>query len=131
MEALNLINPEFDFEFNGTTYRVKKATLEKIILFQTRFNKLTDEKDPAIEPKMAAYCLYLILCGVKQGLTEEEVQQNIPDVSMVDVVERFGFMNRQKVEILRKVLQKGMGVEDKQDAPVQEKGAPSGASSST
>lgn len=128
MDGLNLINPEFDFTFAGTTYKVKKATLDKVILFQTKFAQLTEAKDPAIEKKMAAYCLYLVLKSVKADVTEEWVQENTPDVEFPDVVEQFGFLNRQKVEILREVLNRGI----KKDSPVQEKQeTPAGGQSST
>lgn len=111
MDALKLINAEQPLEFNGETYQVKKANIAKVILFQTKFNELSDAKDPAIESKTAAYCLYLILKDVKLDVTEQWVLENAPgDISFADVVEQFGFMNRQKVAILRKVLG---------DAPIQ------------
>lgn len=116
MDGLKLINPEFDFEFAGTTYKVKKATLEKVIQFQTRFNELTEAKDPAIEKKMAGYCVYLILRNAKTDATEDWVNENMPDVEMPDVVEYFAFMNRQKVELLRAVLER-KGTQ--QNAPIQ------------
>jgi hypothetical protein len=105
-DALKLINPEFDFEFAGTTYKVRKATLDKIILFQTRFNQLTEAKDPAISSKIAGYCIYLILKDIKADATEEWVQQNTPELEMLDVIEYFAFMNQQKVDMLRKILQR-------------------------
>ncbi len=104
--GLRLINPIFDFDFDGHTYQVRKASLEKVILFQTRFTQLTDAKDPAVEKKIAAYCIYLTLRDAIPEITEEKVAQTIPDVEMPDVVEYLGFMNRQKVELLRKILQR-------------------------
>jgi hypothetical protein len=109
MNGLKLINPQKDFEFAGTTYKVRNATLEKIILFQARFQKLTDEKDAAIQSKIAMYCIYLILkdaTPVIPDITEDWVAQNCPDVEMADVLEEFAFMNRQKVEVLRSLLQR-------------------------
>lgn len=110
MEGLKLINPEFDFEFAGKTYKVRKATLDKIILFQTRFKDLSDKKDPAIESKMAVYCIYLILKDVAPEATEDWVAQNTPTVEMADVIEQFAFMNRQKVEMLKKIQQRNAPV---------------------
>jgi Glu-tRNA(Gln) amidotransferase subunit E-like FAD-binding protein len=119
MDSLKLINPEFDFEFAGTTYKVRKATLDKIILFQTRFNQLTEAKDPAVESKMTAYCLYLILKDIKADVTEEWVAQNTPQVEMVDVVEQFAFMNQQKVDVLRKILQRNALVTKEEPTGIQ------------
>lgn len=120
MDSLKLINAEQPLDFNGETFQVKKASLAKVILFQTEFNKLSDAKDPAIETKMAAYCLYLILKDVKLDVTPEWVLDNVAgDINFADVVEQFGFMNRQKVAALRKVLG---------NAPIQEE--TSGGSSS-
>lgn len=112
MDGFKLINPEFDFEFCGAVFKVKKATLDKVIQFQNKFNELTEAKDPAIEKKMAVYCIYLILKDVKADATEEWVSQNTPDVEMADVVEHFGFMNRQKVALLRGILQRNAPVQN-------------------
>ncbi len=117
MEALKLINPVFDFEFAGEVLKVKKATLDQVILFQTKFNELTEAKDPAVEKKMAAYCLFLVVSRVKPEATEQWVMENTPDVEMPDVVEQFGFLSRQKVEKLRGILNK----ESQRNAPVEEK----------
>lgn len=109
MDGLKLINPAFDFEFAGTVYQVKKATLDKIILFQTKFNELTTVKDPALEKRLAVYSLFLVLKDATPtipNLTEDWVAANTPDVEMMDVIEEFAFMNRQKVETLRQILQR-------------------------
>jgi len=128
MDGLKLINPEQTIQIGDAIYTVHNATLEKVILFQAYFNKLTDAKDPAVEKKVAAYCLFLILQGANPAipsLTEEWVQQNAPDLEMADIVEQFAFMSRQKVALLRGILQR--------NAPELEKakGETTGASSST
>lgn len=123
MDALKLINAEFPLDFGGETYQVKKANLEKVILFQTRFNDLTEAKDPAYESKMAGYCLYLVLRDVKKDVTEEWVSQNVPgDITMIDVIEQFGFMNQQKVALLRAIIKRN-------SLGTNEKGEPVGTSS--
>lgn len=109
MDGLKLINPQKDFEFAGTVYKVRNANLEKIILFQAKFEELSKAQDPAMQPKIASYCLYLILKDAAPAipeLTEAWVSQNCPDVEMADVIEEFSFMNRQKVEVLRSLLQR-------------------------
>lgn len=108
MDGLKLINPEKPIQFAEKTYQVRNASLEKIIQFQTKFSELTTAKDAALQPKIAAYCLYLILKDASpaiENITEEWVQQNTGDVEMTDVLEEFSFMNRQKVEVLRRFLQ--------------------------
>lgn len=107
MDALKLINAEFPLEFAGETHQVKKANLEKVILFQTRFTEWSDAKDPALESKAAGYCLYLVLKDVKEGITEDWVNKNVPgDITMLDIVEQFGFMNRQKVALARAIIER-------------------------
>ena len=106
MDGINLINPQFDIEFAGAKYAVRKATLDKIILFQTRFAELAKVNDPALESKVAAYCLFLILKDAKPNATEEWVAQNAPTVEMADVVEQFAFTSRQKAEVIRKLSQR-------------------------
>lgn len=107
MEALKLINAPFPLEFAGETYQVKKANLEKVILFQTRMTELTNKEDAALEYKMAGYCLFLVLKDVKTDVTEEWVLENAPgDVPFAQIVEQFGFMNRQKVALLRAILER-------------------------
>jgi len=118
MEPLKLINAPFPLEFAGERFEVQKANLEKVILFQARFNKLTDEKDPAIEARMAGYCIYLALRDVKPGVTEEWVNSNVPGtIEFADVVEQLGFMSGQKVEILRKVLKRNSPETNQQAGP--------------
>lgn len=107
MDALKLISAPFPLDFAGEKFEVKKANLEKVILFQTRFTELTEKKDPALESKMAGYCIFLALQGVKEGVTEQWVLDNCPgDISMIDVVDQLGFMNGQKVALLRAILQR-------------------------
>lgn len=106
MDGLNLINPSFQIEFAGAKYDVRKATLDKIILFQTRFAELAKVNDPAFESKIAGYCLYLILKDAKPDATEEWVMQSAPALEMADVLEQFAFMSRQKAEVIRKLSQR-------------------------
>ncbi len=109
MEALSLINAEFPVEIAGETYQVKKANLEKVIQFQTRFSELTDAKDPAAEIKSAAYCLFLILKDAKPEITEEWVLKNLPgDVDFANIIEQFGFMSRQKMTIIKALTQRNV-----------------------
>lgn len=93
---------------------VRKATLEKVMLFQKRFKELSEAKDDAIEPRLTAYCLYLILKDTRPEITEQWVLENAPgDLGMFDVIEQFGFLNRQKVESLR--------MRNQRNAPTQQK----------
>jgi hypothetical protein len=69
---------------------------------------------------MAAFCIYLILKDAKPevpDLTEELVQKSIPDVEMPDIVEQYAFMSRQKVELLRGILQRNAPAKQEQTGP--------------
>jgi hypothetical protein len=108
---LKLTNPEIELEIGGETFHVKKATLEKVIPFQERFTKLIADKDVAADAKLAAYCIYLILKDVKPDVTEEWAMQNVPgDVEALTIIEQLGFMNRQKVDQLRKLTEKASAI---------------------
>lgn len=108
LEALKtMTNAPRTFSFAGKDYEVRNASLEKIGQFQTRFDELTKAQDPALQVKVSAYCLFLILKDATPAIpeiTEEWVAKNTPDVEMADVLEEFAFMNRQKVEKLRAFL---------------------------
>lgn len=108
MADLSLINPTFTFTLDGKEYKVKKANLEQVQLFQKWFNDLSNENDPALESKTASYCIYLILKDVQEegvSITQDWVNKNVPgDLNLADIIETFGFMSREKVETLRKIL---------------------------
>lgn len=107
MDGLKLINPEFEFGFAGKEYKIRRANLEKVILFQKKMVELADAKDSAVDLKGAGYCLYLILKDADPSITENWVMENAPgDLDAYEVFENLGFMSRQKVELLKRLIQR-------------------------
>lgn len=105
MEGLKLINAEFDIEFANKTYKVRKASIEQVILFQTRMMSLADQKDSSLDIKAAAYCIFLTIQGSDKSITEDWVLQNAPgDLDPYDIFVQLGFMNRQKVDLMRGLI---------------------------
>ena len=89
-----LTNPEFDFEWNGKTYRLRKASLRMTAAYEARM--LQDSKNGIVDTDAlrAAYAIYLMLKPHEPELTEDMVLDNTPgDVFVLDLLETLGFMN--------------------------------------
>lgn len=99
-----LVNPPFVLKFAGKEYTVRKANLEKAILYQAKVKELADAKEPSIDLKLAAYCLYLILRDIDDTITEDFIVKNSPaDIDAVKWIQTLGFMTPQKkAEALKK-----------------------------
>ncbi len=96
-ELFELVNPPFPIKFGGKEYMVRKANLEKAVLYQIRIKDLVKNDDPAVDLKIAAYCLYLVLKDVDSSITEEYVLQNAPgDIDTIKCIETLGFMSPQR-----------------------------------
>lgn len=92
-----LVNVPQPINFAGKTYNVKKANLEKAILYQTKVKELAEKQDGALDLKLAAYCLYLVLKDVDASITESFVIENLPgDLDSLAVIQTLGFMSPQK-----------------------------------
>lgn len=103
-----LVNPEFDFNWNGKSYHVRKANLEKVVLYQERARALA--KDGSGEMKLVGYCIYLILRDSIPDLTEEQVMKDAPgDIDSLEIMLTLGFLNeaRMKALLSKKVLPTG------------------------
>jgi hypothetical protein len=88
-----LVNPDFDFEWNGQIYQIKKATLSDVVAYQKKMKELLDSKEIGWEVRLASYCLFLALRNKIQGLTEEQVMDNTPaDIDMQKLLLTLGFM---------------------------------------
>ena len=99
---LRLVNPEFEFEFIGNVYKLRKATLEKAIEYQQKIKELNNE--PGSDAKLLAFCIFIMLKEQVPYLTEEEVLKNIPaDVDTLEVLAKLGFINPSKLEQANKI----------------------------
>lgn len=104
MDGLTLTNAEFPLEFNGQTYQVKKANLRQMMLFQRRTKEITDEKDAAIDARMLAYALFLVLSPLDGSITEEYVENNCPgDLDLIDTLSKLGFMSPQRTAAMNRL----------------------------
>lgn len=105
-----LVNPPMDIEWNGTVYHVKKANLEKIVLYQEKAKLLSESKDSGGDAKLTAYCIYLVLRDVIPELTEDQVMKETPgDIAFVDVAIKLGFLNTTRMKALLQTIQKPTG----------------------
>jgi hypothetical protein len=94
-----LVNPEFNLEFAGKEYRVRKANLDKALQYQTKVKELSEEKSEAMTLKIAAFCLYLVLKDSDPTITEEFVWNNTPgDIDPLECMVTLGFMSPKKAE---------------------------------
>jgi hypothetical protein len=103
-EGQKMTNTEFDYTFNGKVYKVKKASLKQVMVFQRKVDEITKQKDPAGDLMMAAYAIFLTLNAIDKNITEEEVLEHTPgDIDVMDVFATLGFMSQQKVAMMTKI----------------------------
>ncbi len=96
-----LVNPEFDFSWNGTVYHVRKANLEKIVMYQERAKSLAEIKDVSGEIKLTGYCIYLILRDVIPDITEQQIMEQAPgDIDTLGTMLNLGFLNPMRMKAL-------------------------------
>jgi hypothetical protein len=104
MNELNkIINPEFTFQYNGKDYQIRKASLRKVIQYQEKVRELSEKKDPGVDYKLLAYCIFLILKGVEPSLTEDGVLDTVPgDINVIETLALLGFMTPSQKELALK-----------------------------
>lgn len=99
-----LVNPEFDFEFGGKKYHVRKANLEKAVQYQRKVKELRDSNVESPDLLIVAYCIYLVLRDVDQNITEEVVLQQTPaDIDVLGCLSTLGFMSPTKADVARAI----------------------------
>lgn len=99
---VNLVNPEFDFGFMGVTYHLRKATLDKLIMYQEKVKEL--ENNPSSDAKLTAYSIYIMLRDKIENLTEQTVLENTPaDVDTISILETLGFMSPTKAQMAKNI----------------------------
>lgn len=99
MESITkLVNPEFNFEFAGKLYHLRKATLDKTIAFQEKFWEW--ENDKTRDFKLLSFCIYTMLRDSEPDITEKFVQENTPgDTDPIDMFVTLGFVSPSKLKI--------------------------------
>jgi hypothetical protein len=103
-EAEVMTNAEFDYQFAGKTYKVKRVSLKQVMEFQRKVLEINKEKDGTEESRMASYAIYVILHKIDSSITEEYVTENAPgDADIMDIIVRFGFMSQRKMEAMGKI----------------------------
>jgi len=101
-----MVNPEFDFNFAGRAYHLRKATLDKAILYQGKAKELSDAKDVSADSKLMAYCIYIMLRDVDKTITEQYITENTPaTVSVIDVLATLGFINPTMQKTISKLVE--------------------------
>lgn len=113
-----LVNPEFDFSWNGEIHHVRKANLEKIVMYQERARALAESKDTSGEIKLTGYCIYLVLRDVIPDITEAQVMSEAPgDIDTLDVMLKLGFLNPMRMKTLLQAKQNPNGEKSLPSSP--------------
>lgn len=102
-EALKLTNSKVSFEFDGKTYEVERANLNKVIAFSQKTVELSKEKTVGMDERLAAFAIFLMLKDQIEGLTEEQVLDKCPAVELQEIVISLGFVSQQKMAVLQKM----------------------------
>lgn len=92
-----LVNPAFQFEWNGKTYEVKKANLAQVVQYQAKVKELIAGGEAGADQKIAAYCIYLLLKAQEPDLTEEKVLNETPGgIDLMELMMTLGFLKPTK-----------------------------------
>lgn len=102
-DALKLTNSKVSFEFDGKTYEVERANLNKIIVFSQKTVELSKEKTVGMDERLAAFAIFTVLKDQIEGLTEEQVLDKCPAVELQEVLITLGFVSQQKMAVLQKM----------------------------
>ena len=98
----NLTNPEFDFGFNGKTYRIRRATLDKGIQYQQKVKVL--EGDEAGHAKILAYCVYIMIKDQEPTISEEDIIKLLPaDIDGLELLTILGFISPSNLAKVKEV----------------------------
>lgn len=96
---IKLTNPEFELEFDGKTYRVRKANLDKVVQYYAKVEELSKAKTPATDYVLAAFCIYLVLHSTDANITEQEVLDKTPgDIDVMETLSALGFISPRNME---------------------------------
>jgi len=86
---IKLVNPEFEIEFMGQNYTVRKATLDKVVQYQSYVKEI---KQTGTDANLIAHGLYLLLKDKIPDLTEQTVLENTPgDLNSIEILTKLGF----------------------------------------
>jgi len=107
---IELVNPSFTFKFNSKEYQVKKANIEQVAQYQIKLSELA--KDDTVIPsvrdlEVISYCVYLLLKTVDTDITVDIIKQQLPgNVDGLDLLSQMGFIDPQKVKIVKDLQEK-------------------------
>jgi hypothetical protein len=89
-----LANTEFEFVLGDKTYLLRKANIDKGILFRKKAKELSaSEDDGANDLRMVSFAIYIALLDQEPTLTEATVTSLIPaDIDVLGILTRLGFM---------------------------------------
>lgn len=102
-EALyKLVNPEFEFQLGEKVFKIRKASIEKVVRYQQRIKELVESADPAKDMKLVAFCVSVMLSDQDPSVTEEFVMSFMPaSIDIPELLVTLGFMNPKKAESLK------------------------------
>lgn len=92
-----LVNPAFQFEWNGSVFTIKKANLAQVVQYQARVKDLVASGEPGADQKIAAFCIWLMLKDQLSTLTEGQVLQETPGgIDLMELMTVLGFLKPTK-----------------------------------
>lgn len=101
-----MVNPEFDFVFAGKTFHLRKATLDKAVMYQQKAKDLGESKDIAADIKLLAYCIYIMLRDQDKTITEQWVMENAPaTLNVLETLVTLGFISTSLLKTINQVVE--------------------------
>lgn len=102
-EGEMIANVEFDFQFAGKVYRLKRANLRQVIEFQRKILAI-DKADSTISALALVPALLISLSTIDPSVTEDYILNNTPgDIDILGTLQLLGFMNQKKVVAAQKI----------------------------
>lgn len=99
-----LTNTDFEFEFGGQKYTLKRASLRQVMEWQRQSVEINKVNDGTTDLKLAAKAIYLALQTVDKNITEDDVLDKTPgDIDVIATLQLLGFMSQQKVGAMQKL----------------------------
>ncbi len=122
---LKLTNAPFSIEFDGSIYQIRKANLEKAILFRNKQQELISNGGGDFD--LASYALWLVLSDVIPGITQADVIKKTPaDIDVLPLLVTLGFMSPQQAQragmIQLEAVKKSIGNNSSQESQNEQDG---------
>lgn len=100
-----IANPEFDYEFAGKTYKVRKANLRQVLEFNRKILAISKTEDKDNDAIAIVPALMIALGTVDPSITEDYILDNASgDIDVMKNLEILGFASQQKVAMAKRIM---------------------------